>query len=139
MNNYVKTFLLRGLMFGGFGPIILGIVYCILEKTIADFSLTGSEVFIGILSTYLIAFVQAGVSVFNQIEEWPIAKSLLFHFCTLYLVYVIAYLVNTWIPFIPAIIGIFTVIFAAIYFLVWFTVYICVKITSKKFNKELRG
>ena len=31
MNCYVKEFLKRGLMFGGFGPIVAGIVYLILE------------------------------------------------------------------------------------------------------------
>ena len=30
MNKYVRSFLHRGLMFGGFGPIIIGIVYLVL-------------------------------------------------------------------------------------------------------------
>ena len=60
MNKYVKQYLHRGLAFGGFGPIILGIVYAILEATIVDFSLGGWQVLVAILSTYVIAFVQAG-------------------------------------------------------------------------------
>ena len=35
-----------------------------------DFSLGGSEVFLGIVSIYLLAFVHAGASVFNQIEHY---------------------------------------------------------------------
>lgn len=45
MNKYVKEFLHRGLMFGGFGPIIAGIVYLILSYTLNNFSLSGSTVF----------------------------------------------------------------------------------------------
>ena len=91
----------------------------------------------GIVSGYVIAFVQAGSSVFNQIEGWPLAKSLGIHFASLYAVYCGAYLVNTWIPFEPLVILIFTAIFAAVYFAVWLTVYICVKITSKRLSAKL--
>ena len=57
MNNYVKEFFKRGLMFSGFGPIILGIVYLVLNYTNKDFSLTGIEAFLGILSIYILAFI----------------------------------------------------------------------------------
>ena len=138
MNKYLKDFLLRGLMFGGFGPIILGIIYFILSKTLNDFSLSGAEVLLAIVSTYLLAFVQAGVSVFNQIEHWPLAKSMLCHFATLYFAYSICYIVNTWIPFEWGVIAIFTAIFVAVYLVVWTVVYFSVKATSKKLNTELK-
>ncbi len=137
MNDYLKSFLTRGLVFGGFGPIILGIIYAILQNTVKGFSLTGGEVLLGIVSTYILAFVQAGASVFNQIEEWPIAKSLFCHFSLIYVTYIICYLINTWIPFVPAVIGIFTLVFVVLYFAIWFTVVICVKSASKKFNATL--
>ena len=85
----IKEFLKRGLLFGGFGPIIAGIVYLILSFTIKDFSLSGLEVFIVIISTYVLAFVQAGASIFNQIEDWPIAKSLLCHLSLIYGAYIV--------------------------------------------------
>lgn len=125
------------MMFGGFGPIILGIIYFILSKTIDGFSLDGSEVLLGIVSTYLLAFVQAGVSVFNQIEYWSVPKSLLCHFGSLYAVYVFFYVVNSWIPFEWGVIGIFTAIFVVTYFIIWFTVYFIVKSTKKKLNSAL--
>ena len=87
MNKYLKEFLHRGLVFSGFGPIALGIIYFILSKTIDNFTLSGVEVFAGIVSTYLLAFVQAGVTVFNQIEHWPVPKSVLCHFASLFIVY----------------------------------------------------
>lgn len=137
MNKYLKEFLLRGMMFGGFGPIILGIIYFILSKTITDFSLSGFEVLLGIISTYFLAFVQAGATVFNQIEHWPITKSLFYHFSLLYAVYVICYISNSWIPFEWGVIGIFTAIFAVLYFIIWFTVYFIAKATGKKLNSVL--
>ena len=135
---YFKKFLHRGLIFGGFGPIIMGLIYLILSYSINGFSLSGKEIFTAILSTYFLAFIHAGVSVFNQIEHWPIAKSLLCHFSSLYVVYVLCYLINSWIPFEPAVIGIFTAVFIAIYFVVWFTVFVAVKTAEKKLNAKIK-
>ncbi|MBR4858985.1 MAG: DUF3021 domain-containing protein [Clostridia bacterium] len=134
MNKYLKEYLNRGLIFGGFGPIILGIVYCILSKTMDSFSLSGGEVLLAILSTYLIAFVQAGSSVFNQIEHWSLAKSLLCHFSSLYVVYVLSYVVNSWIPFEWGVVAVFTAIFVVLYFAIWLTVYFLARSTGKKLN-----
>lgn len=137
MNRYVKSFLHRGLVFAGFGPIVIGIVYAILEGGITDFSLSGVQVLVAILSSYVLAFVQAGVSVFNQIEHWPIAKSLSLHFAVLYVTYVCVYLLNSWIPFEPMVVLIFTLIFVVCYFVIWLTVYLITKKTAKNFNAKI--
>jgi len=138
MNKYVKEFLHRGLMFSGFGPIIFGIIIFIVSKTTDSFILEAGEVLIGIVSTYLLAFVHAGASVFNQIEHWGIGKSLLCHLSTLYVAYSICYVINTWIPFEPKMLLLFTVIFMVIYFVVWGIVYFTIKATSKNFNAKLK-
>ena len=138
MNKYVKEFLHRGLVFAGFGPIILGIIYFILSKTIDNFTLSGSQVSLAIVSIYLLAFVQAGATVFNQIEHWSTAKSLLCHLSTLYVAYSLCYVGNTWIPFEPKVLLIFTIVFMAIYFVVWGIVYFSIKATSKNFNAKLK-
>ncbi len=138
MNKYLKSFLHRGLIFAGFGPIVMGIVYFILSVTLDDFSLGGKEVFVATVSTHLLAFVHAGASVFNQIERWPIAKSLLAHFATLYLMYLLCYLVNSWIPFDWAVVGIFTAIFVVVYFIIWSIVLISIKATEKRLNARLK-
>ena len=138
MNIYLKRFLQRGIAFGGFGPIILGIVFLILSLTINDFSLGGREVCLAIISTYILAFVQAGASVFNQIDEWPIAKSTAVHFLMLYVVYVLCYLLNSWIPFNINMVLIFTAIFAAAYLVVWLTVVVSIKVISKKLNAKVK-
>lgn len=139
MNRYIKSFLHRGLIFAGFGPIILGIVYAVLQKTVTDFSLNGVQILIAIVSIYLLAFVQAGASVFNQIESFSIPKSLFCHLSVLYLAYTSCYLVNSWIPFDPKFLLVFTAIFLIVYFSVWITVFVAVKITSRKLNAKLKS
>ena len=138
MNKYIKEFLHRGLMFGGFGPIILGIIYAILQMHDESFTLNGMQILVGIVSIYLLAFVQAGASVFNQIESFSLPKSLLCHLSVLYVAYVICYLVNNWIPFQSKVLVIFTVIFLVVYFAVWFSVVLILKATSRKFNEKLK-
>jgi hypothetical protein len=131
-------FLHRGLIFGGFGPVVIGIVYLILQNTVEGFSLGGDEVFLAIISTYLLAFLHAGASVFNIIEEWGLAKSFACHFAVLYIAYSICYLVNDWIPRSVGGFAFFTGIFVGFYILVWVTVMICIKATSKDLNKKLK-
>lgn len=134
----VRDFFFRGLLFGGFGPIIAGIIYLILHFTLEDLTLTGLQVFTVIVSTYLLAFVHAGASVFNQIESWPLAKSTLCHFGVLYVAYILCYVINSWIPFEPLVLGIFTAIFAVGYAVIWLAVYVSIRVTVKRLNRSLR-
>ena len=138
MNKYVKNYLQRGIAFGGFGPIIAGIIFLVLQLAGVDVKLTGMDIFIAILSTYLLAFVQAGSSVFNQVEEWPLALSTGVHFASLYLVYIVVYLANRWIPFAWQVIAIFTGIFVAVYLAVWVTVYFILRSVSKRLNQKIK-
>ena len=137
MNKYVKEFLHRGLIFGGFGPVVVGIVFAILQYTVEGFSLGGTQVLLAIISTYLLAFVQAGVTVFNQIEHWSTVKSLLCHFGSLYAAYSVCYVANSWIPFDSMVLVIFTAIFVVMFFAIWTVVYLSVRAASRKFNKTL--
>ena len=121
-------------MFGGFGPIILGIIYLVLQSTIKGFSLSGGQVFAAIISTYLLAFVQAGASVLNQIDtRFPLLTTGL-HLLILYVAYVGAYLINSWIPFSPEALGIFTAVFVIGYAIIWLTVFVSIKTVSRKLN-----
>lgn len=138
MNRYLKTFLHRGLLFGGFGPVITAIVFAILGATLEEFSLSGMEILLAVVTTYILAFVQAGASVFNQIEHWSVGRSLVCHFITLYLAYSITYVANFWIPFEPVILVIFTAVFAVTYFVIWLSVFLAVRATEKKLNKNLK-
>ncbi len=139
MNPYVKKFFLRGLLFSGFGPLIAGVVYWCLSTSLPDFSLSGGQAFLGILSTYLLAFLQAGASVFNQIDHWSPLKSMFFHFSTIYLAYTLCYVVNRWIPFEPMILLIFTAIFAVTYLVIWLTVVLITRQVEKRLNQKLQA
>ena len=137
-NKYVLQFLHRGAIFGGFGPIIMGVVYMILSHSVPDFSLSGAEILLAAVSTYLLAFLQAGASVFNQVEHWSPLRSLLFHFSTVYLAYVLCYVINSWIPFEPLVIGIFTAVFVLTYLIIYLTVVLTTKTIGKRFNNQLK-
>lgn len=137
MNKYFKEFIHRGLMFSGFGPIVFGIVMLCIFFAEKDLSLTGKEILLGIVSTYMIAFIQAGATVFNQIEHWSVPKSMACHFSMLYAIYSIAYIINSWIPFKIEVLAIFTAIFIGVYFTVWIVVYLCVRNTGRKINERL--
>ena len=133
MNKYAKEFLRRGLLFGGFGPLIAAVVLACVPAE----ELTGTQVLLAVVSTYLLAFIQAGASLFHQIEHWPVAKSLFCHFGSLYLAYSLCYLINSWIPFEPLVLAIFTGIFVVVYFLVWGIVYLCLRAAGRKMNRRI--
>lgn len=137
MRAYVKKFLHRGMLFGGLGPIVLGIVYAVHEKTVGGLHLNGTQLLVAILSVYLLAFVQAGASVFNQMEGWSLPKSMLCHFSLLYVAYVSCYLVNDWLPFHAGVLWIFTAAFAGGYLVIWLAVYVSVKLISRRLNEKL--
>lgn len=137
MNRYVKEFFHRGILFGGFGPIIVGIILLAVSLSGEDVTLSAKDYFISTVSVYLLAFVHAGASVFNQIEHWSLPKSVFFHFSSLYIVYTLCYIINSWIPFEPEVLLIFTAVFVAGYVAVWLTVVAILKITTKKLNRKL--
>ena len=134
MKKYVKEFFHIGAMFAGLGPIIYGIIALTTPSSVSD----GKTVFIAIVSTYILAFLHAGASVFNRIEHWPLTKSAFFHMLTLYVSYLGCYLVNSWLAFDIMNVIWFTVIFVAIYAVVWIAVVVSIKTVSKKLNKNLK-
>ena len=137
MNTYVKSFFHRGLVFGGFGPIVVSIILLAINAAGEAVTLTAKDYFTSTVSIYLLAFVHAGASVFNQIEHWSLPKSVFFHFSSLYIVYSLCYIINSWIPFEPKVLLIFTAVFVAGYIAVWLTVMVILKITTKKMNRRL--
>ena len=137
-NSYVKSFLHRGLIFGGFGPIVTGIIYLALSLVLDDISVSGKDMFVIILSTYLLAFVHAGASIFNQIEHWGIARSMLCHFSVLYVAYTVCYLINAWIPFDAIFFMTYTCVFIIVYLVIWLSVFLAIRATGKKLNARLK-
>lgn len=135
--TYVIEFLKRGLIFGGFGPIVTGIVFFVIDLSVGGISISGTDALLAIISTYLLAFIHAGASIFNQIEHWPIAKSLGIHFSTLFVAYSLCYIVNSWIPFEPMVLLIFFGAFTLTYLIIWLSVYLAVRGVRRTFNAQL--
>ncbi len=126
-------------MFGGFGPIILGVIYFVLQYSIEGFSLNGWQVFVAIISTYLLAFIQSGASVLNQIDtRFPLLMTGA-HLSVLYASTLGAYLINSWLPFRAEALGIFTAVFVIGYAAVWLTVCITIKTVSRRLNGKLKN
>lgn len=137
MNKNLKEFLHRGFIFSGLGPIVLGIVYTVLHFSI-KLTLNGLEVFLGIVSTYLIAFIHAGSSVFHKIEHWSLAKSAGLQLALLYFSYLFFYLVNSWLEFNWIAIIIFTLAFVVGYLLILLIVFWSTKIATRKLNEKIK-
>lgn len=121
----------------GFGPIVMGIVYWIIEMCGVDINLSGLEMLISIISVSLVAFVHAGSSVFHQIEHWAPIKAAFAQLSSLYVVYIFAYLVNSWLPLKWEAILIFTIIIILSYFIIWLIIHIITKNTLKKLNDTI--
>lgn len=137
IKKYYKEFLLRGLMVMGGGPIVLAIVYAILELCGVEVMLNGWQAALGIIAIAALAFVAAGVTVVYQIEELPLIKAIGIHGATLYIAYAIVYLVNGWLVrgYIPFLI--FTAIFIVGYLAVWGIVYLVIKRNTDKINAKI--
>jgi hypothetical protein len=137
MNKYLKEFLKRGLMFSGLGPVVAGIVYVCIENSGVDLALTGGEVLMAVISTYIMAFVHAGSGVFHQIEKWSRAKAMLCQMSSIYVVYMAGYLINSWFPLDWRIILGFTAAFVVGYFAICLIVFLSMDRVSKKLNDKL--
>lgn len=139
MKKYVLEFIKRGLMAASGGSIILAIIYGILGATGKVTSFTPNEVCMAILTTTLMVFVAAGISIVYQMEQLPLASASAIHAGVLYLDYLVMYLLNSWIPRDWTGIGIFTAIFAVGYGLVWVCIYFGIKAKTDRINRKLRG
>ena len=138
IGKYWKHFLLRGLVAMGFGPIVLAIIYAILELTNVTDVVPIREMTVGTLTITALAFLCGAVTQVFQIEELPLSKAITFHGIILYIAYAIVYLINGWlkdglVPFIG-----FTAIFAVIYALIWLFIYIFTKRSTDKLTKKMR-
>lgn len=136
--SYAKQFLLIGACFAGLGPIVGGmVIWQVLSP--ARLTLTGGQIFIAIVSTYILAFIQAGSSVFHRIEHWSPLKAALVQLVCIYTVYTATYLVNSWMPLKWNVVAIYTAIFVFAYAVIWVTVNLITKSVTKKLNKQIEG
>lgn len=137
MKQHVIEFCRRGMMAAWGGPAILAAVYFVLGEAGVIQTLTPAEVFKGILTVTLMAFIAAGVSVVYQIDRLPLTGAILIHSVVLYLDYILIYLWNGWLKRSLTPVLIFTVIFAAGYAFIWLIIYLSTRSNIEKLNKQL--
>lgn len=138
MKNMIKEFFLRGLMCGGFGPLVYAIILFILYLCKVDTNIDGLVLFKGVITTYIMAFLIAGSSIIWKIERLGLAIAIPTHGGILYLCYFLTYIFNGWIATSLEVIGVFTLVFVIGYTLIWIIIYLTEKNLAKRLNKNLK-
>ena len=138
MKKFVLEFLRRGFISAGMGPIVLAIVYLILQRSADVSTLSVHEVCIGIFSLTTLAFIAGGTNAIYQVERLPLMIAILIHGSILYIGYLGIYLLNNWLDFgiIPIIV--FTAIFVVGYIVIWAIIYSIIKRNTAKLNEMLK-
>lgn len=137
MKKYIAEFVKRGMVAAWGGPVIVAIIYAILGSNGTIETLAVQEVCRGILSSMVLAFIAAGISMVYQVEKLPLPMAALIQAGVLYLDYLLVYLMNGWLENQLSVILGFTVIFAAVYALIWLVIYLVIRVQTKKMNEKL--
>ena len=138
MKHIVKEFCRRGITVCGAGPIVLAVLYLILQRNGAAETLSVGEVCVGIFSLTTLAFIAGGMNVVYQIEQLPLMAAISIHGGVLYVSYLLTYLVNSWLDWGTAPILVFTGIFVVGYLLIWVIIYSIMKRNTDKINEAVR-
>ncbi len=139
MKKHVKEFMHRGLMASVGGPVILAIIYICEQSCGAMTALTVDEVVIGILTSALLAFIAAGISVVHQIEKLPLMWANFIQAIVLYFDYLLIYLLNGWLKSELRVILIFTACFVAGYIVIWSMIYFfAIRPSISRMNRKLQ-
>ena len=138
MKRIILEFLRRGLIACGFGPIVLAILYLILQHQAAIETLTVNQVCIGIFSLSVLAFIAGGMNVIYQSERLPLMVAILIHGAVLYVTYLVTYLLNGWLNWGATPILVFSGIFVLGYLTIWAIIYSTTKKKTEYINVILK-
>ena len=138
MKQFILEFLRRGLIACGFGPLVLAVLYLILQQQAALETLTVHQVCLGIFSLSALAFLAGGMNVLYQLERLPLMVAILIHGIVLYAAYLITYLLNSWLEWGKTPILVFSAIFILGYLAVWAVIYCLTIRNTKKLNQMLK-
>ena len=138
MKRFVLEFLRRGAIASGIGPIVLAIIYLILQKAANVEILSVDQVCIGIISVTLLAFISGGLNALYQLERLPLLVAILIHGGVLYVGYLVTYLVNDWLDLGAIPIVVFSAIFVVGYIVIWAIIYSIIKRNTARINEMLK-
>ena len=138
MKKNILEFVRKGLISCGLGPMVLVVLYLILQRQGHLQTLTVNEVCTGTVSLSLLAFIAGGMNVIYQMERIPLMLAVLIHGIVLYASYLATYLINGWLPLGMTPFLVFTGIFLAGYLLIWIFIYNITKKRTTKINQMLK-
>ena len=138
MKKYFGEFCRRGLIGCGFGPMVLGVLYLVLQARGDLNMLTVNEVCLGIFSLSALAFIAGGMNAVYQIERLPLMGAILIHGGVLYLSYLGVYLLNGWLIRGIAPILVFSLIFVLGYLAIWAIIYGVTKKKTERLNEMIK-
>lgn len=122
----------------GFGPLVLAILYLILQRSGAIDTLTVREVCLGIISLSALAFLAGGMNIVYQVERLPLPVAILLHGGVLYVAYLATYLINGWLEQGTGPLLVFSAIFVLGYLAVWAVIYVTTRRSTARLNKILQ-
>ena len=138
MKKSILEFCRRGLVACGSGPMVLVMLYLILQQKGILQTLTVNEVCLGIVSLSALAFVAGGMNMIYQIERLPLTVAILIHGGVLYVSYLVTYLVNDWLECGLMPILVYSGIFILGYLAVWAVIYSITKKRTARINEMLQ-
>lgn len=138
MKKLISEFFRRGLVAWGFGPVVLAVVYLVLQRVEAVQTVTVEQACTGIFSLSALAFLAGGMNVVYRIEKLPLMAAMLIHGIVLYLGYLVTYLVNGWLEQGMLPILVFSGIFVVGYLVIWACIYCTTKKSTARVNTMLK-
>ncbi|MBQ2730899.1 MAG: DUF3021 domain-containing protein [Clostridia bacterium] len=138
MKKIILEFCRRGMVACGFGPLVLAVVYLVLQNQTDLQTLEVGEVCVGIVSLTVLAFVVGGMNVVYQIERLPLMIAVLIHGVVLYVCYLATYLVNGWLESGVTPLLVFSAIFVFGYLVIWLVIHSVVKRNTNRLNRALK-
>ena len=138
MKKIVADFFHRGLIGSSFGPLVLAVLYPILQQNGGEVNLTANQVSLGILSLWFLAFIAGGMNVIYQIERLPLTIAIFIHGAVLYASYLGTYLMNGWLNWSRNQILVFSGIFILLYLVIWVMIYFVTKKRTEQLNEILK-
>ncbi|MBQ4353844.1 MAG: DUF3021 domain-containing protein [Clostridia bacterium] len=138
MKKHVLDFLHRGAIACGLGPIVLAVLYLILQKQAGVQTLTVNQICTGIFSLTALAFIAGGMNAVYQIERLPLMAAIFIHGGVLYVSYLGTYLLNGWLEGGTAPILVFSAVFVIGYLIIWAIIYSITRQRTGRINEILK-
>lgn len=136
MKQFIKTFVHRGALFCGLGPVIAAVVYIFLSANGAVTTIAVSTYIREIFTATLTAFIAAGISAIYTVEKLALPLAGLIQGAVLLLDYLLIYLLNGWLK--PSLMTIVIIsIFVAVFGAIWMIVYLCIQRQIKRLNENI--